>query len=521
LKEVRWLETPRRYGEEERQQRAEAVQTLGRTIELPMERIQGMADLNHWSGWLIDADTYSAYIEPLVGVVTEALAYGLLRLMLAEADPPWPPDLIERMVVAADASQLVQRPDEGKVATEGYTLEVPALSAESWRKANGFGDDDAPSDEELQRRLAYMAGLDQGIAAKVLAALGLIPDVVVAEQAAVAEQVRQQAGPSSGDPAGGNTDTPQGPPPGGAPEGRVAVAAAAGPRRMRLDALSVADRTLSATVQTAVDAAMVRAQEKAGARVRTLAARTAAGRTALAAAGEVRNAGMVAALGPAVVAAVAPDEDLFGGAFDHLEGHWDAWVAAVQAEGVKLADAVGTLTVAQRAEFEEQQADHRHAGWLLLHASLLIAANNLAAGLIDVPDDGEFDDVLAVPPATVREALARAGGATDLERDRSGGISHGHDTPAGLVATGDTVRYAFAAAGVPWVGYEWVYGDASTRARPFEPHRALAGREFETWDDPVLANPGPWPAGDRYQPGDHLWCRCSFVPLAARAEETL
>ena len=62
---------------------------------------------------------FSAYIQPLVGIITEALAYGLLRPMLAEGDNPWPEELIEKIVVGADASALVARPDRGKVATEG------------------------------------------------------------------------------------------------------------------------------------------------------------------------------------------------------------------------------------------------------------------------------------------------------------------------------------------------------------------------------------------------------------------
>lgn len=108
-------EFPRRYTDDDRQQYEQAVQRLGRTLELPVERISGMADLNHWTAWQVDDTTYEAYIEPLVDVAREALTFGLLRPMLAEEGCP--AEVLDRLVVAADPSALVRRPDRGKTAT--------------------------------------------------------------------------------------------------------------------------------------------------------------------------------------------------------------------------------------------------------------------------------------------------------------------------------------------------------------------------------------------------------------------
>jgi hypothetical protein len=63
-----------------------------------------------------------------------------------------------------------------------------------------------------------------------------------------------------------------------------------------------------------------------------------------------------------------------------------------------------------------------------------------------------------------------------------------------------------------------VYGDPSARSAPFEPHEALDGVDFETWDDPVLANEEGWPDTDFYAPGDHFGCLCDFEVRFAEAE---
>ena len=61
--------------------------------------------------------------------------------------------------------------------------------------------------------------------------------------------------------------------------------------------------------------------------------------------------------------------------------------------------------------------------------------------------------------------------------------------------------------------YVWRWGFYGDPTTPFEPHQDLGVSEFTTTDptgDPALANPGPWPDGDLFQPGDHDGCTCEW-----------
>jgi hypothetical protein len=542
----RVVEFPRRYQKEDREQYDAALSRLGRTVELPMERLIGLSDVNHWTAWQIDEDTYEAYIEPLVGTVTEALTFGLLRPMLLEDG--FDEELVSRCVVMGDASQLIRRPDRGKVATEGYGLETPTLAAEAWRRANGFGDDDAPNDEELLRRLVFAGKLDASITARLLAVWGMLPPELVAEMEAQRQAMIDALGgdgeddeddepEAGGGPSGGDAGPPGGGPPEDGSGGRppMAVAAAAGALDQDVivaDMLGTADRVLAERLLVAADAAMARALDRAGSRLRSQALAKPdrfgfRGTTAAAARQAVNEAldgvppmAVAAALGPAAVAAVEADEELWGDAFTELERQWVPWLSATQDFARSALAGYGASDELLEAMAAEQ-VEHRDEAWAFLLAALLGEARALAArgGGPDAPEDGEFDPTTLVAPGTIREALARAGGARVVLVERFGGLLSADGTPVGGVATGDLVRRYFAAAGVPWTGYRWEYGDASLRQRPYEPHRALGGIVFTRWDDGTLANAtGAWPGVTSYYPGDHRHCRCSFTPVLQRPE---
>lgn len=72
------------------------------------------------------------------------------------ADLADPDHLINRVVIWADTSQVVTRPDRSQAANDGYDKRL--LSADAWRAARGFTDSDAPTADELLQRLV----LDRG-----------------------------------------------------------------------------------------------------------------------------------------------------------------------------------------------------------------------------------------------------------------------------------------------------------------------------------------------------------------------
>lgn len=534
---VRFIEVPRRYSSEERQQYEDAVTRLARTLDLPVEVVKGMADLNHWTAWQIEDSTYEAHVEPHVMVAAEGLTYALLRPVLREFGVD--ESIVQRVVVAADPSRLIRRPDRGKTATEGYN--IMALSWDAWRRANGFDDGDAPSHDELVMRLAVQRSiLTAELSALLLEQSGLM------EQGAFAELQREKAAieaestetPVDAEPAdesGGADDatpTEEGEPDDEAvaAAGRlaaligmdahdVAAVVAAAKRTGAGFALSTYDRVLRERLQATADAAMTRALERAGNKLRNRVRGDATARAALASAGDVRPQDVGRVLGPAVVAALVDDDDLFAEGFDELHQRYDEWVAATQdAALAAVADvASSALTEERRREIQREQEEDREEGWLVFLAALLSFARARFTGDGDeAVEQGEFDPTAVVPASIVREALAVAGGEA---------IEHGLDdallsamsgTPVGGVATGRLIEVTFAELGFPWTGYTWIYGLAP-RQTSFVPHAALDGETFEHWDSDVLSNGGDWPRVAHFFPGDHRYCRCDFAPTIGQA----
>lgn len=508
---VKHIEIPRRYGDEERQQYDEAVKRLARTIDLPVEVLLGMADLNHWTAWQVDEATYEAHIEPVVDVCAEGLTYGLLRPMLEDAGCPT--EVLNRMVVAADPSALVRRPDRGKTASEGHGLF--ALSDQAWRDANGFDAMDAPSDDELTRRLAVARSiLTAQLSATLLGKAGLLSPEEVQQ---VIDATSTGGTPTPVDAGDGASDGEgeQGTPNQNQAENDTSAAVSASVRQLAAaHSLALADRVLRERVQTLVDGAAARVMDRAGARLRTRAQRRNDLRVALAAAGDVPNSRVGQVLGTHVVAELAADVDLLGDAFLDLRPQYDQWVADVQAHALDtLAFTAGAaLTDRIRRDVEAAQEEDRDAGWAWLLAALVTLAGQQVRAGVDTAGEGEFDPTVTVPPSLVRQALAIAGGE-QVEATAAGGLATLAGDPPGGAATGRVIRLAFAETGFPWTGYVWNYGLAP-RQRPFEPHQALAGQQFATWQDPVLANEaGQWPGVAYWSPGDHRHCRCDFAPV--------
>lgn len=532
---VRFIEVPRRYSEQERAQYEEAVTRLARTLDLPVEVVKGMADLNHWTAWQVEDATYEAHIEPHVTVATEGLTYALLRPALAEQGCP--PEIVDRLVAAADPSQLIRRPDRGKTATEGYSL--MALSWEAWRRANGFGDDDAPSTNELVTRLAVQRSiLTADLSALLLEDAGLIEPGrfagALADKAAAENTADSESGtPAPVDETPAEDDTP--PTEDGEPDEEAVAAAlrvllddpsneaivASAKRTAAGMSLATADRVLRERVQAQADAAVSRALERAGNRLRNRTKNDSTTRAALSAAGTIRPADVGRVLGPAVVAALAPDdEDLFGDSFDELHEQFLAWTAATQAAAIDTITSVAgdDFTSEMRAEVEREQEDDRDDAWLIFLAALLGFARRRFDGSDDAIEQGEFDPTSVVPASIVREALAAAGGEA-VRRGLDGAVlSALDDVPVGGVATGGLVRRTLARLNLPWSGYRWIYGPAP-RQTNFQPHLSLDGATFVTWNSDVLINGGDWPRTSHYYPGDHLYCRCDFAPIIGTTQE--
>jgi len=152
--------------------RAANIRRFATIVDIPAEVLTGVAsgDISHWGMWKVSEDAIKLHIEPLLGLICEALTTQYLWPALEAigvADP-------ERYVIWYDSSDLVQRPNRGPEAQNLHERRL--VKDATVRRANGFSDDDAPSEEEAQRHLLVQLaerGVDPFVVSPYLKALGI------------------------------------------------------------------------------------------------------------------------------------------------------------------------------------------------------------------------------------------------------------------------------------------------------------------------------------------------------------
>lgn len=113
-------------------------------LDMPPEEFLGLAQANHWTGWVITEEKWKAHGEPVTIRLCEDLTSAYFRPACLAAEVEGAEDLI----VWYDSAQVVAHPDRGKDAQAVF--ELGELSGQALRKSNNFSEDDAPSDEERE-----------------------------------------------------------------------------------------------------------------------------------------------------------------------------------------------------------------------------------------------------------------------------------------------------------------------------------------------------------------------------------
>jgi hypothetical protein len=145
---------------------AGAIGRLATGIDVPREVLLGQGDVNHWGAWLISDDALRLHVEPLLATICDALTSGYLRpaVKTLGGDP-------SRVALWFDTSQVVQRPNRTAEARD--LTDRGALSDEAYRREAGFSEDDAPTPDEVGRRLLLKAAMvDPQLLPEVLRVLG-------------------------------------------------------------------------------------------------------------------------------------------------------------------------------------------------------------------------------------------------------------------------------------------------------------------------------------------------------------
>lgn len=133
--------------------RKDAINRLANGADLPGEVITGMGSMNHWGSWALEESSIKLHVEPLIGVICDALTQEYLWPTLTALGDPNP----ERWVVWYSSAELVQRPNRSAEAQSLYGM--GALSQAALLRENGFSNEDAPGDQEVERWIAMKLAL--------------------------------------------------------------------------------------------------------------------------------------------------------------------------------------------------------------------------------------------------------------------------------------------------------------------------------------------------------------------------
>lgn len=461
------------------------IARIARGLNLPVEKVMGLVGTTFANAAQVDEDEFNDYLQPSAEITVHGLTAAFLVHQMA-ANPAIGPEWASQMFVWYDPTTLMASPD--LAANADAALAAMAIGTEAYRRAKGWSEADAPDPVDLLAWVALRRGqLSPQMTADALAQGGIGDPIVVSAE---------PDGPTSGQ------------------------ITAAGTRRPRTRdygrALVTIDADLRSRLIGAADGAMSTALTRAGNRLRSKAN----GTEASAALRGIAPHRAFAHLGETLSAAILGEVDPLAGAWDFLEQRFMEWGASAQADALDLASLVASgFSTAERQTLMLRQAENLTEAWQWMREALDVEAMSVLFGPDLIPMAGETLGT-TVPTALIRQAMARAGGATGLTTSGSSAwvaMSNLGTTPLGGIATGELLMGAMLDAGASVEGYQWVYGPAR-RKTPFEPHAALDGAEFIHFDDPVLANTAGWPETAYFLPGDHAGCVCDVVARLVPAD---
>jgi len=244
--------------------RQEALGRLNSGMDAPPEIVGGKGGLNHWTGYNIDADFIDKHITPKGQKIAEFLTAAYLRPMLIEFEG-MSQEEAQNYRLHFDATVLTSRTDTGPAARAAY--DRIAIKESSYLRANGFDVSDIPDEEERKRRTLERLMFSEPILWGTRVLGELYPDLAdiftPEDLTSPADEARSRGqGPRQGD--GGtsegvpDSDTGQGPPEARGPITPGGSAAIDG---------GADESALIERLQTAADAALKRAIERASNRV--------------------------------------------------------------------------------------------------------------------------------------------------------------------------------------------------------------------------------------------------------------
>lgn len=142
-------------------------------LDVPKDIVTGLANVKYSNAMQIDESLYKAHIEPLMLLIVDALTVVYLRPYLKSIG--YPDADVNRIHIWYDPSLVATRNDRAADADAGF--DKMAVSFDTWRRAHGFSDQDAPTAAELAMRLVVNKGtITPEFTQSLLAAVA--PDII-------------------------------------------------------------------------------------------------------------------------------------------------------------------------------------------------------------------------------------------------------------------------------------------------------------------------------------------------------
>jgi hypothetical protein len=136
-------------------QRADRVlERILQGLDVPKDVVTGLANVKYSNALQIDEALYKAHIEPLMLLIADALTIVYLRPYLVAQG--FSPTDVEKIVIWYDPSAVATRNDRAADADSGF--DRGAVSLQTWRRAHGFSEADAPTPTELAIRMLSERG---------------------------------------------------------------------------------------------------------------------------------------------------------------------------------------------------------------------------------------------------------------------------------------------------------------------------------------------------------------------------
>ena len=306
-KEIRLIDLARDLDETYQSLRSELLRRMANGLDAPPEIMTGKSNMNHWSAYSVDSDFIERHVNPVGEAIAEFVTVAYLRPMLLEFEGFTEAD-VDRYRLVFDSRMLTARSDEGPAATGAW--DRLTLSDMAYLRANGFSDEDYPTDDERSRRMLEKVIASDPLNFGPLLLPVLYPELGPVFGAGTPVEAPEPSPAGSGDPlavpVAPVTPTPEaagGPPLEGPPQNRPDGSV---PERASVDGLL--DR-----LATAADAALERALERAGNRVLSRSAKVP----------ELRDRWRDASRGEVLASMSAVEFDLLG--LDRVELVGDAW----------------------------------------------------------------------------------------------------------------------------------------------------------------------------------------------------